>query len=132
MKSDDLIINFNHLAIFGKHFFGPVVIPAGQPDARRPALPSRRGVLRIGFATEFVEDIGGVSISAGGKSAELGQVAFFGGGFDELVRRVAASGCGQAAQLVEVPSLGRAFDKFRDGVEVPADGLVTQGGEFRI
>ena len=104
---------------------GAAVTPAGHRDARRPALPSRRGVLRIGFATEFVEDIGGVRISVGGKSAELGQVAFFGGRFDELVRRIPAAGRRQAAQLLEVASFGRAFDKFRDGVEVPAGGLVT-------
>jgi hypothetical protein len=104
---------------------GAAGTPAGHRDARKPTLPSRRGVLRVGLATEFVEDIGGVGISAGGKSAELGQVAFFGGRFDELVRRIPAAGCGQAAQLVEVPALGRAFDKFRDGVEVPAGGLLT-------
>jgi hypothetical protein len=87
--------------------------PAGKESSGSASLPSssRTPV--------------GVGISAGGKSAELGQVAFFGGKFDELVRCIPAAGCGQAAQLVEVPSLGRAFDKFRDGVEVPAGGLVT-------
>ncbi len=81
-------------------------------------MPLRNQLFLGGFLGQLGENVGRVSVAAGGEAAQLVQVFFFCGELNELVRGIPAAAVCEAPQLLEILPLGGKFNEFPDGVGV--------------